>query len=349
VSDQAEHLRRLVESGDDPAESDFANGGAAAAVLDRHARSATRRISFSPHRAHSPLPQGEGSGVRDSLLHGLQPPRFARAIAISSGKGGVGKSNIAVNLCVAFAALGKNVCLIDADLGLANSDVLCNLSPRFTLDDVAHGSCALGDALLAAPGGFRILPGAAGVARMADLPPAKHAQILSRLTVLERAMDYLIIDTGAGLSRGVLSFAASAHTLLVTATPEPTSLTDAYGLIKSVARLSDETRIEVVMNMARTESEARDAFRRLDKVSRTFIGRPLRLAGVILFDDAVRQAVHQRTPITLLAPQGRTSRAIVRIAHGILESERRQRTAAGEENPSSSGFIARLRRWVGRG
>ena len=336
MSDQAEHLRRLMQQ---------RAGGAGSATRSAIPPSVpTRRISFGPDRAASPRPGREASPGRGG--DAARPsPRFARAIAVSSGKGGVGKTNLAVNLCVAFASIGRRAVLIDADLGLANSDLLCNLTPRYTLDDVAHDRCALVEALLDAPGGFRILPGAAGVARMADLSSARQQALLDRLSELESASDVLIIDTGAGISRGVLAFAAAAQTLLVVATPEPTSLTDAYGLIKSVARRTDETIIQVVMNMARTESEARDAFRRLERVCRTFINRPIGLAGIILEDPAVRQAVHQRTPITLLAPHGRTSRAVVEIARGLLDEGEREADARGAAN----GFISRLTRWIARG
>ncbi len=141
----------------------------------------------------------------------MATPPMARVIAVTSGKGGVGKTNIAVNLAVVLARLGQRVCLLDADLGLANADVLCSLTPRLTLEHVISGRCRLAETMLLAPGGVRLIPGACGVARLADLAGADRLALLGQLEALERVTDTLIIDTGAGLSRNVLAFAAAAQ------------------------------------------------------------------------------------------------------------------------------------------
>jgi len=297
----------------------------------------TGRVSFGPERENADEP----TAPREPKV------RMARAIAVTSGKGGVGKSNVAVNLSAALAAAGRRVCLIDADLGLANADVLCGVSPHRTLDDVVRGRCKLGQALLAAPGNFHLLPGASGVARMADLPEAEQAQLLRRLSILERIADTIVIDTGAGISRNVLAFAAAAHTAVVVVTPEPTSITDGYGLIKSLVQRAHEPRIEVVVNMARGEAEGRSVFRRIDRVSRTFLQHPLRYAGTIPEDRTVRDAVHRRTPLVVMAPGSPAARGIAKIGRKLMDAavDANASDGSGEQR----GFFSRLKRWIASG
>ncbi|MHC4427546.1 MAG: P-loop NTPase, partial [Planctomycetota bacterium] len=182
MSDQATQLRQLVATG--PAGR---NKGPAAGW--------SRRPPGSP-----PAPGRRVNGRERTLA---RPGPLARAIAVTSGKGGVGKTNIAVNLAVTLARDGQRVCLLDGDLGLANADVLCSLTPRLTLEHVVAGRCRLAEAMLLAPGGFRLIPGACGVARLADLGTGDRLSILHQLAALEQVADALIIDTSAGLSRNV--------------------------------------------------------------------------------------------------------------------------------------------------
>ncbi len=246
MTDQATHLRRLVGTA--------ANG---------------------QRRSAEPVPIARSSRPRPQAA---QPAgRLASAIAVTSGKGGVGKSNIAVNLAVCLARMGRRVCLLDADLGLANADLLCGLTPRLTLEHVVCGRCRLAEAMLLAPGGFRLIPGACGVARLADLGGRQRLALLEQLMGLERVADTVIIDTAAGLSTNVLAFAAAARRVLVATTPEPTAMTDGYGMIKALAARAPGTRVDLVVNMASSRAEAESVFWRMDRVSRTFLGRALEL------------------------------------------------------------------------
>ena len=295
-------------------------------------------------------------------LEQRQPPaslrsperKIARAIAITSGKGGVGKSNVAVNLACSFAAKGQRVCLIDADLGLANADVLCNVSPKKTLDDVVHGRCKLGEAILPVPGGFHLLAGASGVTRMADLTADEQSDLLRRLTALEKVVDIIIIDTGAGIQRNVLNFNAAAHDIIVTVTPEPTSITDGYGLIKALGKRHSDARIHLLVNMARSESEARAVFRRIDRVSRTFLEAPLMYAGWVPDDSIVKDAVRARTPFSIGAQKSGAAKRVNKLANyfsELPEFAQHGRAGAGKSlrasvDGSSNGFFSRLTKLV---
>lgn len=324
--DQATKLRRLVEEGSAPA-------GPVGMVMDSHhvPSMPTGRVSFRPQTAE------RGEDAEKSPEPDL---RFARAIAVTSGKGGVGKSNLAVNLAAALAEVGKKVCLIDADLGLANADVLCNLTPRMTLDDIVHGTARYEDAVLRAPGGFLLLPGASGVSRLADLSGERRSRLLRELARLEQQVDYLIIDTGAGISANVLGFCAAAHTVLLTTTPEPTSMTDSYGTLKAILARAPRANVEVVVNLARSQSEGAAVYRRLDRVSRTFLNASLGHAGTIVDDARVREAVRSRTPFLVNYPNCIASRELRQIAARLLRQQ--------VEHSETSGFLSRLLGWFGR-
>jgi flagellar biosynthesis protein FlhG len=267
-------------------------------------------------------------------------PALARAIAVTSGKGGVGKSNIAVNIAVSLSGLGLRVVLLDADLGLANADVLCSLTPRQTLDHVVAGRCRLRDVALAAPGGFRLIPGASGVARIADLAPRQRAELLRQLGALEQVADVILIDTGAGISENVLTFAGAAHTVLVVTTPEPTAMTDAYGMIKTLVGFCPHSDAKLVVNMAQNREEADDVHARISRVSGSFLGRRPALAGVIPADPAVPSAVRLRLPFSLSFPDAPATAAVRGIARELVGLEPDRRADDG-------GFMSRLLNRIG--
>lgn len=272
--------------------------------------------------------------------------KLARAIAVSSGKGGVGKSNLAVNLAVAMSSFGLKVGLLDADLGMANADVLCNVSPKMTLEHVVAGRCKLWEAMLLAPGGFRLIPGASGVTKLAEISENNRRGLLSQLAALERVADVLIIDTGAGISPNVLSFAAAAHTAVVTTTPEPTSMTDAYGMIKALLSRAPDASVELVVNMVQSEDEAQHVFDRMDKVCRTFLRRRLIYAGAVPTDRAVPAAVRHRVPFILYAPEAPATAAVQNVARRLVGLE----DAASPVQPEQrGGFFSRLAGWISSG
>lgn len=295
----------------------------------------TGAVSYGPQSTH------QRADRRRALA---QPIRLARAIAVTSGKGGVGKSNVAVNLAVSLAQRGLKVCLLDADLGMANADVLCNLTPRTTLEHVVAGKCRLWEAMLLAPGGFRLIPGASGVTTIADLDAVQRRGILRQLAALERVADVIIIDTGAGINTNVLAFAAAAHTVVITTTPEPTAITDGYGMIKSLLSRSPTARLELVVNMAADNTEGEQVFARIDRVSRTFLNRSLVFGGAIPHDPAVPLAVRQRVPFVLHNPDSSATTALRRLARH-LSGENEVESVAEKQG----GFFSRLTRWLGGG
>lgn len=284
-------------------------------------------VSFRPRPVR-------GDHVRRPPRHVERTPRLARAVAVCSGKGGVGKSNVALNLAVAMARRGRHVVLLDADLGMANVDVLCNLSPRTTLQHVVAGRCSLAEAMLLAPGGFHLIPGASGVAGLADLGRGERARILDELVRLEREADVFVIDCGAGISANVLAFAAAADTTLVVTTPEPTAITDAYGTVKNLVRRAPRSRPRLVVNMTTHPDEAAIVHGRMDRVVRTFLQRPLELAGTVPWDAAVGRAVQQRVPFALLDPTSPATRAVERLGDDLL--------GLPDADAGREGFLARL-------
>lgn len=299
--------------------------------------------------------QDQASALRELVRPGpalsVRPPqrlvRLAKTIAITSGKGGVGKSNLAVNLAAAIAAR-RSTCLLDADLGLANADLLCGVSPGATLEDVVQGRRRLAEVMLVAPGGFRLLPGASGVASVANLAPQARRELVIQLAGLERSFDMLLVDTGAGIGANAMAFTLAADSALVVVTPEPTSITDAYGAIKTIAAKVARPRIRVAVNMAANAAEGEEVFRRLDRVARHFLSLPLELAGVVPQDEAVREAVRKRVPFLVHAPDAPASRAVRAIADRLLGEHAPDAPAPEDESSARGGFLGRLAGWLGR-
>lgn len=262
----------------------------------------------------------------------------ASVIAITSGKGGVGKSNIAVNLAIKLAAAHKNVVLLDADLGLANADVLCNVDVPFNLAHVIARKKELNEVLFRAPGGFRLVGGASGLARMADLTDYDRQRVVDAMAELEATADIILVDTGAGISPNVLSFTRAADHVLVITTPEPTAITDAYAVIKVVSRDGGERRVSLLVNQVRTPQEARAVYERIAKVAKNFLGISVLDAGHCLIDDQVPLAVRRRIPFVLGAPKSAASLCVTQLAmrleRGVITS-----------HTSNGGFFNRMSKW----
>jgi flagellar biosynthesis protein FlhG len=275
-----------------------------------------------------------------SLVAAPRARQRANVIAITSGKGGVGKSNIAVNLAIKLAMAGKNIVLLDADLGLANADVLCNVDLPFNLSHVISRKKELRDVLFKAPGGFRLIGGASGLAKMADLSDAERQRIIDALAQLEQAADIILIDTGAGISPNVLAFTRAADQVLVVTTPEPTAITDAYAVIKVVTRESPQCRLSLLVNQAYSAAEANQVHLRIAKVARQFLGVNLLAAGHVLEDVAVSQAVRQRMPFVLGSPRCHASQCITQLAMRLEQGI--------PVDLDGRGFFSRIGKWFGR-
>jgi flagellar biosynthesis protein FlhG len=261
----------------------------------------------------------------------------ASVIAITSGKGGVGKSNIAVNLAVRLAGAGKDVVLLDADLGLANADVLCNVNLPYNLSHLISRRRELEDVLVDAPGGFRLLGGASGLAKMADLTEVERQRLIAALAELEEQADIILIDTGAGISANVLAFTRAADTVLVVTTPEPTAITDAYAVIKVISRDDADRRISLLVNQVHSLGEAQAVYERIAKVARQFLRVNVMDAGFVMADEQVPLAVRRRTPFVIGSPRCPASQCVAQLA---------MRLEQGVVAQSREGFFARMGRWL---
>ena len=239
-------------------------------------------------------------------------------ISVTSGKGGVGKTNISVNLACCLAEQGKQVVLLDADLGLANVDVVLGLTPENNLFHLFHEGAKLSDVLAETPYGFRILPAASGVREMLSLSTGQKISLLEAMDELETSVDYLIVDTGAGINDNVMYFNLASQERLIVLTPEPTSLTDAYALIKVMQQHHDVYDFRVLVNLAPDEKAARDIFRRLYKACDHFLsGVSLDYVGMIPRDPGVRKAVVNQKPFCILDAESPASRAMKEVAQTI--------------------------------
>ena len=250
--------------------------------------------------------------------------RRMRVLSVTSGKGGVGKTCVAVNLGYWLARLGARVLLLDADLGLANVDVVLGLRPTLTLEHVLSGEKGLGEIMLTGPGGMKILPAGSGVGRLVDLGDEERLQIFQEFDGLEEPFDYLLVDTGAGISRNVLYFNSADQDVVVVATSEPTSLTDAYALMKVLSEKGRGYRFRVLANMVADEREAKGVFARLSAVTEKFLHISLGYLGHVLQDPNMPAAVRRQQAVSVLYPKtpaARCMRALADRLHGLPPEE----------------------------
>ena len=243
----------------------------------------------------------------------------AIAIAITSGKGGVGKTNISTNLGIALAKSGSNVCVFDADTSLANINILLGLTPEHTLEHYLEGSLTIDDIIIDGPEHLKIIPSATGIAEYANLNPEKQAKLTSALEMLEQSFDYILIDTAAGISESVINFIQSAEYAIVVITPEPTSLTDAFSLIKVLKRRNYEQPIYVLVNMTNNYKHSMDVFKRFAHAVNKYVQLKVRYLGYIPMDKAVRDAIAVQTPITVSDPESPAGRCIFLLANILLK------------------------------
>jgi flagellar biosynthesis protein FlhG len=264
-------------------------------------------------------------------------PTRHRTIAFTSGKGGVGKSNVVLNVGIALARRGRRVTILDGDLGLASINVLLGLSPRYDLRHVLAGERRLRDIVLHGPHGLTIVPAGSGIAELANLDQADRETLLGQLGELEETADYLLIDTGAGISDTVLNLVASSDEAIVVTRAEPTALADAYALIKVIVQQAPAYPFHLLINMVRDGAQAEQVFQSLASILVRFLGYQPGNAGFIPFDTRVAQAVVQQVPFTVLAPQCPAARGIEALAARLL----------GEPAPAAAargGFWARVGR-----
>ena len=242
-----------------------------------------------------------------------------RVITVTSGKGGVGKTNVVANLAVGLARTGKRVLVLDADLGLGNIDVLLGLVPRYTLEDVLCGSRRLSDIVLQGPADIQVLPAGSGLPHLTSMTDAQQLILQTELEHIADTAEVLLIDTGAGVSPNVTYFASAAQETIVIISPEPTSLTDAYALMKVLCRQHRERRFKVLVNMVKSQREATQTFRKLDVAAERFLDIRLEYMGFIPFDDYLPMAVIEQKAVTERFPSSPASRAFTLLAKAIAE------------------------------
>ena len=249
----------------------------------------------------------------------LQKP--VRVMTVSSGKGGVGKSNIVVNLSLAFDRMGLRTLIMDADLGLANIDVLLGLTPKYNMSHVLNGQKKLDEVLVNGPGNVKIMPASSGVQELTRLTDEQKMLFLELLDGLETDIDMLLIDTGAGISDTVLYFNLAANERIIVVTPEPTSLTDAYALIKVLYSKHGERNFRILVNLAGNEIMGKSIFAKLSKVADHFLdGISLDYLGTIPHDTSVTKSVLRQRPLLELFPEAPASKAFMRIAETICST-----------------------------
>jgi len=252
-----------------------------------------------------------------------------QVIAISSGKGGTGKTTVAVNLAAALAEAGRKVLLLDGDLGLANVDVLLGLTPACTIEQVLKGERCLEEILLHTADGISVIPAASGVTRLAQLPLPELNAVVNAFSALPASYDTLVIDTAPGLIESVLTFCQAAQHQLLVIRNEPASLTDAYALIKVLSRERCVRRFRILVNMVRGDCEAQRLFQRLQRVTDRFLDVALEYAGEIPSDDAVARAVCAQRTVLAAYPGGPAARAYRRLARSVTAWPARDQPSGG--------------------
>lgn len=230
-------------------------------------------------------------------LRRMKKPKPVRVLAVASGKGGVGKTNITVNLAVAMAQQGKRVMVMDADLGLANIDILLGLHPKYNLSHVFNGERTLEEVIVDGPCGIKIIPASSGIQNMAELSPAQHAGLIRSFSELSFDLDVLLVDTAAGISDGVVSFSMAAQEVLIVVCDEPTSLTDAYALIKLLSKDYGMHRFRIVANMVGSVQEGRELFAKLTRVTDKFLDVMLDFVGPVPYDEHLRKSVRKQRAV----------------------------------------------------
>lgn len=254
----------------------------------------------------------QASGLRQMVN-----PRPVRAIAVTGGKGGVGKTNVSVNLGVAAAEMGQKVMLLDADLGLANIDVVLGLHPKYDLSHVLRGECSLQEALIEGPSGLKIIPGASGVQALAELSPAEHTGLIRAFSEVAVDTELLIVDTAAGISDTVLSFSRASHEIIVVVCDEPASITDAYAIIKLLNRDYGHQRFRILANMVRSAQEGRDLYNKMCRVTDRYLDVTLGFMGAVPYDENLRKAVKAQRPVVQAFPRSKVAQVFRNLAKKI--------------------------------
>lgn len=254
-----------------------------------------------------------------SGLRKMQGLKKIKVIAVSGGKGGVGKTNVSLNTAIALGQMGKRVLVLDADLGLANVDVMLGLRVQRNLSHVISGESELDDIIIDGPAGIKIIPATSGTQSMVDLTPSEHAGLIRAFSDMQTQFDVLVVDTAAGISDMVLSFARAAQDVMLVVCDEPTSITDCYALMKLLSRDHGVFKFKVVANMVRSPREGQQLFAKLTKVTDRFLDVALELVGVVPFDENIRKSVRKQQVIVEAFPDSPAAKAFKALAKNVME------------------------------
>ena len=247
----------------------------------------------------------------------MAKPKPVRVITIASGKGGVGKTNVSVNLALALAATDKDVTILDADLGLANIDVMLGLHSTQNLSNVMNGECDLDEILLEGPNGIKIIPASSGVKDMAEMSSAQHAGLVNAFSELTHNIDILLVDTAAGISDSVVSFSRAAQEVIVVVCDEPASITDAYALIKLLNKDQGIFKFHILANMVSGPQQGREVYDKLSKVSDRFLDVALDYLGHVPYDEHLQKAVKRQKAVVEAFPRSRAAQAFQTLSKKV--------------------------------
>lgn len=271
-----------------------------------------------------------------------KPEKRARVITVTSGKGGVGKTSVTVNLAIALSRLGLRIAILDVDFGLANIDLLFGINPKYTILDLIRDEKSIFEVLTDGPNNIKFLSGGSGVEELMRLDRKKLRMFINNIALLDKLYDIILIDTGAGLSRNVMSFIMAADEIILVTTPEPTAITDAYALVKMVSRRDRKKIIRVLVNKAETAREAEEIANKLIVVSEKFLSLNLYKLGYILYDDNIVKSVKLQKPYCLNNPKSQAARNMFALADVLLDNSQ-----GSEDLLGARGFIQRVLSFFG--
>lgn len=256
--------------------------------------------------------------------------RTSRVIAVTSGKGGVGKTSVSVNLAIQLSRMGKRVVILDADFGLANIEIMLGIHPKYNLADLMFRGKSMADIITYGPERIGFISGGSGINEMANLTREQVFSLIQKMEQLDRIADVIIVDTGAGIGSDVLEFVAACEEVLVVATPEPTSITDAYALLKMLNRSSSyrrgKTEVKLIANQVRDGADADRLFDKIGEVVSKFLNIEVEYLGGIPYDNSMQKAIMKQQPVSMSVPNSQAARSIERIAGRLMNRDEVQKT-----------------------
>lgn len=277
--------------------------------------------------------------ISPEIKQNLSENKNARVITVTSGKGGVGKTSITLNIAIALGQMGIRVVVIDADFGLANIDVMLGMVPQFTLLDVIEERKSIFEILAEGPNNIKFISGGSGVDELIKLEKTQLLRFLDKISILDKVFDIVLIDTGAGLSENVMSFVMAADEVLLVTTPEPTSVTDAYALIKMISHRNKDKNVRLVVNRADTLTEAMDIMDKFVLVADRFLGLKIQKTGFIMNDQCVTKAIKKQQPFYISYPKCLATKYINDITGNLIDTSLQTRITSTN---GIRGFIGRL-------